>query len=267
MSLRHAALLSSTLLAVGGGANAADLLAAEPAVVAAPAKPDLIFEVGAGALVSPAYEGSDEYIIAPYPIVSVSYLNIPGLLEVGGGPSNGFSLGPSFRYIDKRNAGDYPALTGLDSVDATYELGLRASYSWLFAEVYGEARYAFGGADGFTGALGANAISHPFETLELKLGPKATFASDDYMATYFGVDGAEAARSGFSEFDAKGGFKSVGLEATARYEFHPNWFLNANAEYERLVGDAADSPIVDVGSKDQFFFGLGLSRQFAVDLF
>ncbi|WP_245413517.1 MipA/OmpV family protein [Mangrovicella endophytica] len=249
-----------------GSAQAADVVDEAPAMTP-DERIDLVFEIGAGAEVAPAYEGSDEYIVSPFPIISVDYLNIPGLFSFGGGPRGGFSIGPSFRFIDERNEDEYDELEGLDSIDATYEVGLKASYEWDYAEVYGEARYAFGGADGFVGGLGANIIARPTEALELKAGPRATFASSDYMDTYFSVSAAEAAVSNFDEYEAEGGFKTVGVAASARYEVYTDWFVNANAAYERLIGDAADSPIVEVGSKDQFFVGLGLSRRFSVDLF
>ena len=51
----------------------------------------------------------------------------------------------------------------------------------------GEARYAFGGAEGLVGEIGLNAIARPTETLELSAGPFASLASDDYTDAYFGV--------------------------------------------------------------------------------
>ncbi|MBN9058734.1 MAG: MipA/OmpV family protein, partial [Rhizobiales bacterium] len=69
-------------------------------------------------------------------------------------------------------------------------------------------------------------------------------------------------------YDAGGGIYSVGLKASARYEFKPDWFLNADAGYDRFVGDAKDSPIVaTAGSENQFTVGLGISKRFSVDLF
>ena len=73
----------------------------------------------------------------------------------------GFAVGPSFNYTSDRDFNDDPDLSGLDEVDATFEAGLRASYEWTNAEVWGEARYAFGGADGVVGEFGVNAVARP----------------------------------------------------------------------------------------------------------
>ena len=43
--------------------------------------------------------------------------------------------------------------------------------------------------------------------------------------------------------------------------------LHIRGGYDRLVGDAADSPIAEAGSKDQFSIGVGVSYRFAFDVF
>jgi outer membrane protein len=230
---------------------------------------DLVFEIGAGGRYQPTYEGSDEYEVSAFPIIGVGYLNIPGLFEIGSvsPQGGGLSFGPSFNYISERDFDDDPDLFGLNEVDGTFEAGIKAKYEWDFAEVWGEARYAFGGADGVVGGFGANAVLKPTDTLTVKAGPFATLASEGYMNDYFGVSALESAATGVAAYDAGGGFKSVGVEASVRYEFSENWFLNGEASYSKIVGDAADSPIVQFGNEDQFTVGLGISRRFAVDLF
>lgn len=231
---------------------------------------DLIIELGFGGRVQPSYEGSEDYELSPFPVIGVGYLSVPGLFTIGSvsPESGGLSFGPSFNYTSDRDFDDDPELVGLNGVDATFEAGIRASYEWSHAEVWGEARYAFGGVEGFVGEAGINAIARPASNLELKAGPFATFASDDYVDGYFGVTPSEALATGnrVSAYDPGGGFKSVGVKATARYEFRYNWFINADASYAKLIGDVADSPIVLSGDNDQFSFGLGISRRFSLDL-
>jgi outer membrane protein len=52
-----------------------------------------------------------------------------------------------------------------------------------------------------------------------------------------------------------------------RYEFAPKWAVRGEFIYEKLIGDAADSPIVQVGSENQFTAKLGLTYLFQLKLF
>ena len=61
--------------------------------------------------------------------------------------------------------------------------------------------------------------------------------------------------------------KGVGVEGEARYALTPHWSVVGKAGYERLIGDAADSPITEAGSENQFTAALGLTYRFGLDLF
>jgi outer membrane scaffolding protein for murein synthesis (MipA/OmpV family) len=90
-----------------------------------------------------------------------------------------------------------------------------------------------------------------------------TWASESYMSDYFGVDSADARRSGLDRHNADAGIKDVSLGLSLGYDITPNWQVSLLGRYARLLGDAADSPIVDdVGSKNQFFGGLLAAYRF-----
>ena len=77
--------------------------------------------------------------------------------------------------------------------------------------------------------------------------------SDDY----------DAAASSFQRFDADAGFKSVAIGMDAVWMFSENWMLTGTLAYTRLIGDAADSPLVkDKGSANQTEFLLGVGYTF-----
>jgi outer membrane scaffolding protein for murein synthesis (MipA/OmpV family) len=71
-----------------------------------------------------------------------------------------------------------------------------------------------------------------------------TWASDDYMETYFGVDGKDAARSGFPKYKASSGIKDTGLNLIGHYKFNQTWGMAGAVNYTRLLNDAEDSPLV-----------------------
>jgi outer membrane protein len=108
-------------------------------------------------------------------------------------------------------------------------------------------------------------ITRPTDTLTLSGGPRLFLGSDEYAATYFGVTGAEAAASGFNAYDAEGGLLAAGVALGAAYNLGGNWGLNGQISWDRLQGSAADSPITQRGSVDQFSAGLVATRRFSLE--
>ncbi|MCP4215639.1 MAG: MipA/OmpV family protein, partial [bacterium] len=90
-----------------------------------------------------------------------------------------------------------------------------------------------------------------------------TYASQDYMDAYFSIDADNAARSGLDTFDADAGFKDVGVEVALSYSPWERWNFTTTAGYTRLLGDAADSPIVDdEGNANQYSSGIVVTYNF-----
>lgn len=259
--------------ACAGPAHAAgfDLYGAAPAELA-PIKPesDFVVILGLGVGTKPAYEGASDYKMTFKPIIDVERLRW-GWIDIGGDDDRGgFGFSPSFSYEGERVSADHAALNGLDNVEATYALGGRIGYEMIFsdaisAEIYGTARYAFGGARGLIGEAGVDITARLTPQLEIVGGPVVSFASEDYMDTYFGVSSAESIATGgrLGAHDPSGGIKSAGLQVEARYEFVPDTFVSVNASYSTYLGDAKESPIVKSGSEHQFTVGLGLARRFS----
>jgi len=269
--LKILACLTALFVAVPASAGEFNTFGAAPAEFAATTfQPDLIIELGLGVGYAPLYDGSSQYGPVFIPRINLELLVVPGLLDIGGGEQQGgFSFAPALSVAGARRSVDNAHLIGLDDIDPTYATGVRVGYEWGPAELYGELRYAFGGAQGLIGDVGLNLTAKLTPELEIVGGPMLSFATQGYMDTYFGVTAARAAATGgrLAAFDASGGIKSAGLNLSARYEFMPDTFINANASYARLVGSAANSPIVEKGAENQFKVGIGLSRRFTLDLF
>jgi MipA family protein len=228
---------------------------------------DLVLELGGGALVRPAYVGADDYTFHPWPIVELSFLRLPVLGTFGGGPETGLSFAPSFRFVGERDDDDYSELTGLGDVDFAVEAGGRVAYRQGMLRGFVAVRHGFGGHEGIVGETGLDLIVAPTPRLEVSGGPRLSFASDDYMDTYLGVTPAQSAASGLPAFDPDGGIKGVGVAGEAKYALTRRWSLIGEAGYERLIGDAADSPITDRGSENQFSAAIGLSYRFGLNLY
>jgi len=216
----------------------------------------------------PAYEGAKGYEFNPTGFLTLHYLWLPGFGNVKSDrTSDGFSIGPSFRYLHKRDSNDHPELRGLNNVDATFELGGRIGYQWNMLRSWLAVRYGLGGHNGIVAETGIDLRFRPSAVTEFTIGPRASFANSEYMRTYFGVTPAESTQSGLSAYNPSGGIKGTGLEVTGRYEFTPEWSLVSSAVYEKLIGRAADSPVVRIGNENQITAKLGLSYKLGLKLF
>ena len=145
-------------------AAAADIPSQQPVPIgAAPARVyDVVVEIGAGGAMRPAYEGAKDYKFNPTGFFTLHYLRLPGIGDVKKeGTGEGFSIGPSFRYVYKRDSADHPELRGLNDVDATFELGGRVAYQWSMFRPWLAVRYGLGGHSGVVAETGLDLNSVP----------------------------------------------------------------------------------------------------------
>jgi outer membrane protein len=233
-------------------------------------KRQYVIDLGAGLAAQPRYPGSDETILVPYPLFVLGRIFVPGIGQIE--EEDGLrrlSVYPSFNFIGKRESSDSNELEGMEDVDWALEAGIGVAYRHDWIRGFVEVRQGFNGYSGQVAQFGLDVIASPTEDLEVLAGPRLGWGSDGYMDTYFGITSKEAADSPNYDksFDAGAGFSSVGLAASARYNLTDKWKLHLLGGWDRLIGDAADSPIVKQGSENQFYGGAGVTYQFAFDLF
>ena len=228
-------------------------------------------QLGLGAGVAPDYEGSDDYKGVPLLFARVAWESGMFLhLEAGSGlrvnliPSPNWRLGPVLKYIPARDDVEDNKVDKLKDVDAAVMLGGFAGYDvdrWsVFVQVVQDVA---GGNDGIVTTLGVGYTIPMSNQLLVNLGATTNYASGDYMSTYFGIDADNSRRSGLDTFNANAGFKDVGVGVLVQYWGWGNVGLRFRAGYVLLVGDAADSPVVeDRGDENQIFGGLMVTYRF-----
>ena len=227
--------------------------------------------VGAGIAAAPDYEGSDDY--APEPLLfarvqkGARYLSLEGTtLRANLAPASRIEAGPLVRYRFSRGGVRNNRVDDFEHVDAALEVGGFVTLKLDPLSVGLEASQDVAGAHGGFQVLGeADYAADLTSDVTARAGVFTTYASHDYMDTYFGVSGADARRSGLDRYDAGAGFKDVGVELGLTYAVTEQWSLSAIGRYARLLGDAADSPIVDdEGSANQLFGGLSIGYRFTL---
>lgn len=261
-----AAFFAGTVLASAAGAEPLNMPAWAPG-----AAKDWTVTIGVEGRVLPTFEGSDRYEMLPFPLFDIRRAGTPptfhsardgfgfGIIDTGR-----FRVGPAFKVRLPRNESDDSDLRGLGDVDWTLEAGAFADFwptQWLRTRV--ELRQGFGGHHGVVSDLTADVVVPVTPQLTLSGGPRMTLATAAATAPYFSITPEQAVASGLPVYDASGGFHSFGAGAQARYQWSPQWASHVFFEYERLAGDAAQSPVVtQLGSRDQFQVGVGVSYSF-----
>lgn len=230
-----------------------------------------------GGGMAPEYEGSEDYQAIPFGAAKVEYegyyVETRGLgLRANVSPTSRVEFGPTVNYRGGRDDDvENDAVADMREIDGAVEFGAFVKIPFnqvlhktdefslnaeFLADVSGE-------HEGYLFEFGPSYSYSPMDKLRLGASLSTTYASEDYNQTYFGIDADNALRSGLAQYDADGGFKDVSIGITAMYQLNDQWGVMGIARYTQLIGDAADSPIVDdEGSRGQMLVGGGVSYRF-----
>jgi len=227
---------------------------------------DWSIRIGALGIYKPAYEGSDDYELRGFPLIDITwrdtyFLNAQRGLGAYVWNRNDLKLGLAINYTFGRDEDDSSDLKGLGDIDG----GATANvlFKWAIEDFALDARYEeqiTGQDTGFQVHLGLGYDLRIAEKTNLKPSIKTTYASSDYMEEYFSVSPSQSARSGILVYDADSGFKSLGFQIMVIYRLDQHWGIHASAGYDRLIGEAADSPVVK--DENQYRVSMGLSHEF-----
>lgn len=267
--------LCATLLALPAGATSADLAASYPArpPTFTMVDPDTYIVTLSGTVVgAPRYPGAEGYIVVGYPGID---MRRPGETRRFSAPDDNFSVslydddylrvGPTARFVAGRYfADDRHHLFGFRDTRFAIEPG-------IFLEVYplpsirlrGELRQGLYGHHGTVGTIGADYIL-PTGRWELSIGPRVNVGDASFARKYFGVTAVDAALNGRVTPYALTSFVAAGVIGAATYTPDEVWAYTAFAGYTRILGEAANSPLVrrPFGSPDQVTLGLKISYTF-----
>ena len=240
---------------------------------------DWQYGVSAGVFYTPTFLGDDDYQFSALPNITASYgdtfsASLAGV-EYLAYESGRFRMGPVLRYDFGRDedgsnplalGDDSDDLMGLGDVDGTVEIGSFVQYEVGNLSATLEIRHGINGHEGLVGDIEvkySDSVEAFGKTLTYSLGPQTSFASDNFNSAFFDISSAQSGASGISEYDADGGFNTIGLRATVIADIDDQISIIGFAGYDRLVGDIADSSLVrERGSENQGTFGISLNYAF-----
>jgi len=230
--------------------------------------PSNVWQAGGGVAVAPVFEGSNRYRAIAFPIVApaglsgsegfVQFRNIDDirfrLLTL-----QGWEFGALAGYRGGRDSSDSSKLVRFNDIDAGLVVGGFGGYrmgNTLLSASYH--RQVTGEDTGAVVRLLAEQTVRLDARTKLVASIGTNIADKDYMQTFFGVTAAQAGP--LPVYSASAGFKDVfgGLKAT--FELDRQWTFYVAGQYSRLVGDAANSPVID--TSNQFSGGAGLTYKF-----
>lgn len=223
------------------------------------------FTLGVGVINQPKYPGSDDTETNVLPVLSGAY----GRFTIGAVPGAGTPAGIGFNLYQNeswrvgigvggqlskpREESDSPRLRGLGDIDSTALGSVSATYTYEWISIRGLVVTDIGGQDqGTRLSLDLEGKYQPSEYLTLTAGPGLVWANSTYTQTYFGINAAQSARSGLAAYNAESGLNLLRFTVGADYRLTRNWGLGARLAAGRLIGDAADSPITESKSQNQY---------------
>ncbi|WP_432719355.1 MipA/OmpV family protein [Jeongeupia wiesaeckerbachi] len=263
MSLLRTPLAGLALLLASTGAQALDLPAMR--------LPNL---AGLGVGVTTECSGCKDTMVGVVP--GVRYVTESGRLFEWYGPYaqynfgglTGFQWGPAVNLKLGRSDVSDDVINKLHDIDTTLEFGGFVGYE--YDSVEGAIPYRFrvnanmmtNAGQVYDGArfnLGATLWIPMSERFFIGSGIGATWASQSYVNTYYGVTDADAAASGLAPFHADGGNQQILGWIGAVGQISGHWWGGAGVFMQRLMGDAAESPFVqERGDRNQLTYGAGL---------
>jgi|AraplaDrversion2_2_1032049.scaffolds.fasta_scaffold01372_17 outer membrane scaffolding protein for murein synthesis (MipA/OmpV family) len=245
--------------------------------------------VGLGVFSVPDFYGSDKNDGALAPLVhynfdawgNAMYVQVVGPeIRLNLSPRKDVRWGPLLRFRTRRDDDvDSEVVKRMQPIPSANEIGAFVAYHMpldanpLHKVVFtGDVTWNTNGVyDGATGNVRAT-YYHPFESgmmgkpLLGTIGFGLFFASDHFNDRYFGIHGTDVLlypeRNGVP-YTAESGLTSIKIPFTLSSQIDPNWLITFGGRYEKLLGDAKDSPIIERhGNDSQWTLGIAASYLF-----
>lgn len=232
---------------------------------------DIRVRVGAGAQLRPEYVGADKTSVSPLFHVNIArgtkqfaFSGPDDSPSIAVTQSNEFSFGLAGNFEGRRRQSDVGAPVG--NIKQTFEAGAFAQYEWHDSfRVRAELLKGINGHHGLLGTVSADKIWRDGDRYVISLGPRVLFSDGRYQREYFGVTPPVAVATGLPAYRPGSGIYAVAAATGVTYALNDRWGLFGFGRYERLVGDAAKSPLVrKYGSRNQLSGGIGLNYTFTI---
>lgn len=270
---------------------AASLLCAGPALAQEEPADNVLagdhLTVGVGGIYGPSYDGSDDYVFSPVPIVQGQYKGVTlsprpagaaiDFIPDGRDARVGFSLGPVATVSFNRNRQiKDPVVRAAGKLDPAIELGVSGGVTaykllsdydalTLSADVKWDVNGAY---KGMTWAPSVSYLTPLSKAILVTASVSARHVDDKFARYYYSVTPAQNLASGLPVYDAKGGWDSVNAGLLVGWDLSGDLrdgglALFAIGNYSRMLNDGKDTPFTSIrGDADQWTVGAGVAYTF-----
>lgn len=229
--------------------------------------------VGAAIGVVPDYSGSDDNMVGIAPVGRYNfgdnrYVELLGnYASANLVNSENWRLGPAVQYRFGRKDVDDAVVDRMSEIDGALQAGGTLSYTYY---IDNNIRHRVGagidvlqdveGDKGLSSTAYARYWAPVSRAVDLGISGSVVYGDEDFNDTYYGISSADSAASGLSTFSADSGINAYRIMPMAMLHLSEQWHIGAGVRWERLTGDAADSPIVsERGDENQIAGGLGVA--------
>lgn len=253
----------------------------------APPQPsDVTITIGFAPVLSPVWQGSKDYALSVFPDLRVNYkddifFSVPDGLGWNAYNRNDWKIGPLAKLRFGRNednggspfliTGGSDALRGMGDVDLAIEYGGFVQKGFVGNQLRARAE-VLQGTGGHEGVVANTNLSwngaRRDRSLLYSAGIRATWASEDYTNTYFGVNAVQSAATGLGIARTGAGLVSAGVNGSLTKplgRFGRNGAVTLFTSYDRLGDVVADSTLIrERGQRNQFTLGLAYGYRFGL---
>lgn len=234
----------------------------------AQASPGGSFSIDVTAL--PRYPGASAYRVLPLPALSVPSQSQPGLSFFAEGLDGGvawalgphLSVGPLVGFGIGRKQDDAAILNGTGDNANSFLYGAFAR--WQDGRAGASVKFLQSAHAGYGNhvTLGASYVALQLPQDRVTVSADTVWANGPAEQTDFGVDDAQALNSvaHLPVYAPSAGFSRVDVKVALEHRLDAHWSLRASAGVGTLLGDAANSPLVE--RRADLFGSFGVAYRF-----
>ncbi|MEP0560127.1 MAG: MipA/OmpV family protein [Qipengyuania citrea] len=240
------------------------------------------FSIGAGAVYSASYDGSDDYVVSPIPIVQGKIGGVRISPRAGGAAldfvnddSDGAKISAGVAARLNRNRASQiedPVVLSYGELDTAFEVGPSVGISlpgllnpYDSLSFNNETLFDVAGAhDGTLVSPGVTYFTPVSRGAAISLSVSGSYVDDDYADYYYSVPAGGA----LPAYQADGGWDRVGVNLLTGVDLDGNLAngglaLIAMGGYSRMLGDGKRTPFTSIrGDADQWMGALGIGYTF-----